>query len=409
LIGAGYGEGAQKGVEVLKNTGLPEGLLAAVQAEEQITASVQKGAEAFEEPNLAEKAGQAISDWWSWATTNGAVEESAKTGAGQYAQGITNDASVNDAIAGKFKEGAEAGSTEAVGVISSRATDIGDSLTGGITESLSNGSSEIADAVNAEVERARLAFSGLAQSIDTAALATAMNSAVVKPAETAKNILDGIDASGLAGNFTTMGQAASNIRNANLGQVMSQVSNASSTAARNTNSMANSTKSAVSSARSYANELERAARAASSAASNRWSGGPVSGGQAYTVNELGKEMFMAKSGALSEIKAPAFGKWVAPSSGTVIPAGVAQQIRNQRDAVASNASAAALKGTPSLALSNMAEGPSLTSAISRGFKGIGPMGTNQVVNNVNVTSDRPVNDASKILTDLAKIRAQRRR
>ena len=37
---------------------------------------------------------------------------------------------------------------------------------------------------------------------------------------------------------------------------------------------------------------EAKADAAAKAARGRWSGGPVQGGQSYTVNELGKEMFM---------------------------------------------------------------------------------------------------------------------
>ena len=136
---------------------------------------------------------------------------------------------------------------------------------------------------------------------------------------------------------------------------------------------------------------------------------PWQGGQTETGNDLVEERFMSNGANLTEIKAPAFGSWRAPSSGTVIPAGVAQQVRNQRDALSASASGSALKGSASPALSGMGEGPSLTGAIRSGFKGIGGMGTNQIVNNVSVTSDRPVNDASKILTDLARIRAQRRR
>jgi tape measure domain-containing protein len=57
------------------------------------------------------------------------------------------------------------------------------------------------------------------------------------------------------------------------------------------------------------------------------SGGPVSGGSKYTVNELGKEAFLSASGRLSMIDAPAWGTWKAPSSGTVIPAHLTKQLK----------------------------------------------------------------------------------
>lgn len=55
----------------------------------------------------------------------------------------------------------------------------------------------------------------------------------------------------------------------------------------------------------------------------RFTGGPVTGGSSYTVNELGREMFLSSSGKLSAINAKPWGTWRAPSSGTVIPAHIA--------------------------------------------------------------------------------------
>ena len=60
--------------------------------------------------------------------------------------------------------------------------------------------------------------------------------------------------------------------------------------------------------------------------SGRFAGGPVQGGAAYTVNEFGKEMFLSNSGRLSQINAPAWGTWRAPSSGTIIPAHIVSGI-----------------------------------------------------------------------------------
>lgn len=59
---------------------------------------------------------------------------------------------------------------------------------------------------------------------------------------------------------------------------------------------------------------------------NRASGGPVFGGSAYTVNELGREAFLSASGRLSMINAPSWGTWKAPESGTVIPAHLTKKL-----------------------------------------------------------------------------------
>lgn len=59
---------------------------------------------------------------------------------------------------------------------------------------------------------------------------------------------------------------------------------------------------------------------------NKASGGPVLGGSAYTVNELGREAFLSASGRLSMINAPAWGTWRAPESGTVIPAHLTKKL-----------------------------------------------------------------------------------
>ncbi len=74
--------------------------------------------------------------------------------------------------------------------------------------------------------------------------------------------------------------------------------------------------------------LENAARVSGtgSGVPGRFSGGPVSAGNRYTVNELGKEAFLSASGRLSMINSPAWGQWTAPSSGTVIPAHLTKQL-----------------------------------------------------------------------------------
>jgi TP901 family phage tail tape measure protein len=58
----------------------------------------------------------------------------------------------------------------------------------------------------------------------------------------------------------------------------------------------------------------------------RFAGGPVLGGHGYTVNELGQESFLSRSGMLSLIRAPQYGKWIAPSRGLVIPASMTSKL-----------------------------------------------------------------------------------
>ena len=101
----------------------------------------------------------------------------------------------------------------------------------------------------------------------------------------------------------------------------------------------NDMKGNLAAATAEAQRLEKAALAAAAAVKkansgggggpNLFTGGPTMGGKTYTVNELGVEGFMSASGKLSEIKAPAFGQWKAPSSGTVIPAHIWAGIKAQ--------------------------------------------------------------------------------
>jgi hypothetical protein len=62
--------------------------------------------------------------------------------------------------------------------------------------------------------------------------------------------------------------------------------------------------------------------------SPRFSGGPVSAGQAYTVNELGQEGFLSNSGKITAINKPRNSTWRPASSGTVIPAHIWKQMKS---------------------------------------------------------------------------------
>jgi hypothetical protein len=59
----------------------------------------------------------------------------------------------------------------------------------------------------------------------------------------------------------------------------------------------------------------------------RWAGGWLGAGQtADTINELGMESFLSRSGVLSLIRAPAYSSWTAPSPGMVLPAGITARL-----------------------------------------------------------------------------------
>lgn len=139
---------------------------------------------------------------------------------------------------------------------------------------------------------------------------------------------------------------------------------------------------------------ERIRAAGGGGGANKFAGGPVTGGTTYTVNELGREAFLSRSGILKSINAPAFGQWRAPSAGTVIPAHIAAGLDIPKGGI--NVNAAGLK------MNNAAQG--LGSALR------GPMGGNvsRITNNVTIQSQAPVSDASRMLVEMSKLRLRKR-
>lgn len=129
----------------------------------------------------------------------------------------------------------------------------------------------------------------------------------------------------------------------------------------------------------------------------RFAGGPVTGGAAYTVNELGKEAFLSASGKLSMINAPSFGTWTAPSSGTVIPAHLTSQLAIPRGGINLNGnvrnSAAAAGASGGL------------NAMARAI--MSAQGGDRINNNVTIQSANTTKAASDILVELTKIRRRR--
>ena len=125
----------------------------------------------------------------------------------------------------------------------------------------------------------------------------------------------------------------------------------------------------------------------------RASGGPVSGGTTYQVNELGKEAFLSAAGRLSMINAPAFGNWTAPTSGTVIPAHLTKQLNVPTGGVNLNSAAS----------SNAFRAGGGASRIRQS----GDVDNSRVTNHVTIQSASPIQAASEIMVAAAKRRRRR--
>ena len=151
----------------------------------------------------------------------------------------------------------------------------------------------------------------------------------------------------------------------------------------------------------YTNQLAEAKQAQAEAvaapptggAPGRATGGPVTGGSTYTVNELGKEAFLAASGKLSMINSPSFGKWKAPGAGTVIPAHLTKQLNvptggvNLNKAAAMNASSA--------------RGGAMGSVLNALKSSKGSDTFNQTVT---IQSSNPVQAANNVMVEMARLK-----
>ena len=130
----------------------------------------------------------------------------------------------------------------------------------------------------------------------------------------------------------------------------------------------------------------------------RAEGGPVSGGTAYQVNELGQEGFLSASGAMRDIKAPAFGAWKAPSAGTVIPAHIWSELKASRPTHAA----------PGAGFNSSNTQTSQTALIAA-LSGLAGGSKDNITNNVTIQSETPVQAASDMLVQMTKIRRRRYR
>lgn len=126
-------------------------------------------------------------------------------------------------------------------------------------------------------------------------------------------------------------------------------------------------------------------------------GGPISGGSTAIVNEKGQEAFLTAAGKLSMINAPAFGKWKAPTSGTVIPAHLTSQLDIPSGGININQSAS----TAAMSSSDSSGSSALLRALKNNRAG------DKITNNVTIQATNTTQAASDMLVELTKIKRRR--
>ena len=139
-------------------------------------------------------------------------------------------------------------------------------------------------------------------------------------------------------------------------------------------------------------------------------GGPVTGGQTYTVNDGGgREAFLSNTGKFSMLPAARNIQWTAPSSGTIISAKVLKAMqRNQRhNAAISNAKTNQIVNPNVMVNAAVtSDSGSLAQQISSAMSG---STSNRITNNVTIQSQSPVTDASDLMTNVARMRLRNAR
>lgn len=119
---------------------------------------------------------------------------------------------------------------------------------------------------------------------------------------------------------------------------------------------------------------------------NRAMGGFMAAGTIATVNELGREAFLGSSGLLSWINAPSWGLWTAPESGVVIPHNLTAGLNIPNGGIDINTRSISGFSVGSVSSSGMAGG--------------------RITNNVTIQSTKPVQDASRMMIEMSKMRTR---
>lgn len=131
-------------------------------------------------------------------------------------------------------------------------------------------------------------------------------------------------------------------------------------------------------------------------------GGPVEAGSQYLVNDGGgREAFLNSFGRMSMLPAGRNIKWTAPSSGTVIPAHLVEDFRSRLMARESINNTRSVQ-QPSQPVSRNIIRTSTTKSLATSSS------SQRIVNHVTIQSQSPLLDASRLMTNVTKIKSRRR-
>lgn len=140
-------------------------------------------------------------------------------------------------------------------------------------------------------------------------------------------------------------------------------------------------------------------------------GGPVAGGSQYLVNDGGgREGFINKFGSFSMLPAARNISWTAPSSGMVVPAHLVDRYRRAADLnkqIASTSASSVSNTSRGNMMSSSVDSGNLIQRVATAMSGSGS--TQRITNNVTIQSQEPVMDASKIMTNVARMRLRNAR
>jgi tape measure domain-containing protein len=128
-------------------------------------------------------------------------------------------------------------------------------------------------------------------------------------------------------------------------------------------------------------------------------GGPVSAGSQYLVNDGGgREGFISKSGKFSMLPPGRNINWVAPTSGTVIPANLVNDVKAQFEMTQRGKSLSNKLGKSGNLITHASNVGTLSNSSN----------SQRIVNHVTIQSTSPVMDASRLMTMVTKAKSRRR-
>lgn len=140
-------------------------------------------------------------------------------------------------------------------------------------------------------------------------------------------------------------------------------------------------------------------------------GGPVSSGQQYFVNDGGgREAFINQFGRFSMLPAGRNLNWTAPTSGFVVPASMVDAYRNRsvvNNRINNVTNTSSPRPTRAAATASTVDSGNLVKQVVASMGSTGA--TQRITNNVTIQSQEPVMDASRIMTNVAKMRLRSRR